>query len=98
LDLLNKSTAKPVRKKRRGYIPKRKVCHFCAEKIEAIDYKDVPRLWQFLSDTWKIEKGRKYGTCAKHQRSLARAIKRARHLALLPFSVSHADENETKQK
>ncbi|MBM3942683.1 MAG: 30S ribosomal protein S18 [SAR202 cluster bacterium] len=58
---------------------------FCAEHIETIDYKDVERLRRFVSDRAKMEPPRKTGVCAKHQRELSAAIKRARHLALLPF-------------
>ncbi len=73
----------------RRWTPRRKVCGFCAEKIGVIDYKDVNRLRRYLSERGKIEPRRKTGTCAGHQRQLARAIKRARHLALLPFVVSY---------
>ena len=67
---------------------RRKVCLFCVDKIEQVDYKDVPRLRRYISDRAKIEPRRKTGTCAKHQRSLTVAIKRARHVALLPFTSS----------
>ena len=67
------------------YAPRRKVCQFCVEKLSHIDYKDLMRLRRFLSDRAKIEPRRKTGTCAKHQRSLTTAIKRSRHVALLPF-------------
>ena len=70
-------------------MPRRKVCAFCADKIPVIDYKDVGRLRRYLSDRGKIEPRRKTGTCARHQRALATAIKRARHLALLPFTGEH---------
>ncbi len=73
----------------RRWTPRRKVCGFCAEKITVIDYKDVNRLRRYLSERGKIEPRRKTGTCAGHQRQLATAIKRARHLALLPFVVSY---------
>lgn len=63
----------------------RRRCHFCAEKITHIDYKNTDLLRRFLSDRGKIRPRRQTGTCARHQRRLARAIKRARHLALLPF-------------
>ena len=66
---------------------RKKVCRFCAEGIEEIDYKDVERLKNYLSERGKILPRRMTGTCAKHQRQLARAIKRARILALLPFVV-----------
>ena len=66
-------------------VPKRKVCLFCADKSETIDYKDVPRLRRYLSERAKIVPRRVPGTCARHQRQLTIAIKRARHLALLPY-------------
>ena len=72
----------------RRFIVKPKVCAFCAEKI-AIDYKDVARLRRYVSERGKIEPRRRTGVCAKHQRSLALAIKRARYLALLPYAPSH---------
>jgi small subunit ribosomal protein S18 len=68
------------------YFPRRKVCGFCIDGIRAVDYKDVGRLRRYTSDRGKIEPRRKTGTCAKHQRSLSVAIKRARHVALLPFT------------
>lgn len=64
---------------------KKKVCAFCADKIEHIDYKDVPRLRKFVSERSKILPRRITGTCAKHQRQLTIAIKRARHIAILPY-------------
>lgn len=83
-------TEKPKRKwEGAKYVPKRKVCAFCAEKINYIDYKDPAKLRQYISDRAKIEPRRRTGTCAKHQRALAVAIKRARHLALLPFVTAH---------
>jgi len=81
---------KPKREGKGRYVPKRKVCSFCAEKAAVIDYKDVNRLRRYVSDRGKIEPRGKTGTCAKHQRALATAIKRARHLALLPFVGSGA--------
>ncbi len=71
------------------YAPRRRVCFFCSEKVEVIDYKDPLRLRRYISDRGKIEPRRKTGTCAKHQRALAMAIKRARHLALLPYVPDH---------
>lgn len=65
---------------------KKKVCMFCADKIEHIDYKDVARLRRFISERAKILPRRMTGTCAKHQRQLTTEIKRARHIALLPYS------------
>ena len=64
---------------------RKKVCAFCAEKIEYIDYKDSARLRKFISERGKILPRRISGTCAKHQRELTTAIKRARHTALLPY-------------
>ncbi|MBI4300814.1 MAG: 30S ribosomal protein S18 [Chloroflexi bacterium] len=74
------------------YIPRRKVCSFCEEKTKTIDYKDINRLRRFISDRGKIEPRRKTGTCARHQRRLTIALKRARHLALLPFTAAHIRE------
>jgi small subunit ribosomal protein S18 len=72
------------------FVPRRKVCAFCVEHIEIIDYKDVGRLRRYISDRSKMEPKRKTGVCASHQRDLATAIKRARHLALLPFTPVHS--------
>ncbi len=66
---------------------RRKVCNFCVEKVEYIDYKDVPRLRRYISDRAKILPRRVTGTCAKHQRELTTAIKRARHIAILPYTA-----------
>ena len=64
---------------------RRKVCMFCADKIDNIDYKDVPRLRRHMSERGKILPCRMTGACAKHQRQLTIAIKRARQIALLPY-------------
>ena len=64
---------------------RKKVCVFCAEKATAIDYKDVAKLHKFISERSKRLPRRVTGTCAAHQRALTEAIKRARHVALLPF-------------
>ena len=64
---------------------RRKVCAFCEAKIHNIDYKDVSRLRKYLSERGKIVPRRVTGTCAAHQRQLTTAIKRARHIALLPY-------------
>ena len=69
--------------------PRRKVCPFCAGKIEMVNYKNPVRLRRFISDRGKIEPRRKTGVCARHQRILALAIKRARHLALVPYVSAH---------
>ncbi len=70
-------------KKRRP--AKRKVCAFCADKSKVIDYKDIATLKRFVTEKGKIVPRRQTGVCAMHQRELARAIKRARVMALLPF-------------
>ena len=67
--------------------PRKKVCTFCVEKVDEIDYKDVEKLKRFVSDKGKILPRRVTGTCAKHQRKVTEAIKRARTIALLPFTV-----------
>ena len=67
--------------RRGGRKGRRKVCSFCVDKVETIDYKDVPRLRKFISDRSKILPRRVTGTCAAHQRELTTAIKRARHVA-----------------
>lgn len=82
------SGGRPMRPKGK-YAPRRKVCQFCVDKIAYIDYKDLMRLRRFLSERAKIEPARKTGTCAKHQRALATALKRARHVALLPYTAEH---------
>lgn len=64
---------------------RRKVCGFCVDKVNYIDFKNATKLRRYTSDRGKIEPRRKTGTCAKHQRALATAIKRAREIALLPF-------------
>src|SRR5437660_3425585 len=73
----------------RKFTPRRKVCQFCVDKVKEVDYKDLVRLRRFLSERGKIEPRRKTGTCAAHQRSLNVALKRARQLALLPFTAEH---------
>ena len=65
---------------------RRKVCKFCVEKATSIDYKDTKKLQGFISEAGKILPRRMTGTCAMHQRQLTEAIKRARHLALLPYT------------
>ena len=74
---------------RRPFGPSRKVCAFCVEKTKVIDYKNGDMLRRYVTERGKIRSGRKSGTCAKHQRRLAVALKRARYLALLPFTSEH---------
>ena len=73
---------RPARGARKG---RKKVCSFCVDKIESIDYKDAGKLRKFVSERSKILPRRVTGTCARHQRELTTAIKRARHIALLPY-------------
>ncbi len=82
----NKTAAAPVKKTYKR-IPRKKVCVFCQEKVEVIDYKDVNRLKKFVTEGGKMLPRRMSGTCAKHQRELSKAIKRARIAALLPFKA-----------
>ncbi len=70
---------------------RRKVCVFCVDHVTEIDYKDLGRLRRFISERGKIEPRRKTGTCAKHQRRLTVALKRARAIALLPYTPSQAN-------
>jgi small subunit ribosomal protein S18 len=74
------------KKQWRGRRPKRKNCQFCVEKTKGIDFKDSLRIRRFVTDRGKILPRRVSGNCAKHQRLLAVAIKRARELALLPYT------------
>ncbi|MGN1051221.1 MAG: 30S ribosomal protein S18 [Acutalibacteraceae bacterium] len=70
----------------RGRKGRKKVCAFCVDKVEKIDYKDIARLRRYMSERAKILPRRVTGTCAAHQRELTVAIKRARYLALLPYT------------
>ena len=72
----------------RRYVARPKICQFCADKNVAIDYKQSDFLRRFVTEDGKIRPRRQTGTCARHQRELATAIKRARHLALLPFAFT----------
>ena len=72
-----------------GRRPRRRVCSFCVEKVQRIDYKDVGRIRRYISERGKIDPRRKSGTCAKHQRMLTAALKRARLMALLPYTAEH---------
>lgn len=68
---------------------RRRVCIMCADHMKTVDYKNISFLRRFVSDRARIETRRKTSACAKHQRALARAIKRARHLAMLPYTAEH---------
>lgn len=72
-----------------GRFGRRRVCAFCVDKVDHIDYKEPAKLRRYVSDRAKIEPRRKTGTCAKHQRMLTLALKRARHIALLPYTAMH---------
>lgn len=80
---------RPERGGGRRRFGRRKVCSFCVEKATSIDYKDPAKLRRYLSDRARIDPRRKTGTCTKHQRWLGVALKRARHLALLPYTQGH---------
>ncbi len=73
--------------KRRGGMRRKKVCQFCADKTETIDYKDVEKLKKYVTERGKILPKRITGTCAVHQREVTKAIKRARIVALLPYTA-----------
>jgi small subunit ribosomal protein S18 len=80
---------RPRRRGGGGRFGRRRVCAFCVDKIDHIDYKEPAKLRRYVSDRAKIEPRRKTGTCAKHQRMLTTALKRARHIALLPYTAMH---------
>lgn len=76
----------------RRYIARPKICQFCADKNVQIDYKQADALRRFVTEEGKIRPRRQTGTCARHQRQLANAIKRARHLAMLPFTAESLED------
>ncbi|NMC79213.1 MAG: 30S ribosomal protein S18 [Chloroflexi bacterium] len=76
----------------RRYVARPKICQFCADKNIPIDYKQVDILRRFVTEDGKIRPRRQTGTCARHQRRLANAIKRARHLAMLPFTAESLED------
>lgn len=79
-------TERSERPNRGGRKGRKKVCSFCVDRVETIDYKDIARLRKYISERAKILSRRTTGTCAHHQRELTVAIKRARHIALLPYT------------
>lgn len=83
--MMNNDDKQQQKKVRRGR-PRRKICAFCADKATSIDYKDTAKLKRFMTERGKIQPRRTSGVCAKHQRQLAMAIKRARMMALLPYT------------
>ncbi|WP_206811262.1 30S ribosomal protein S18 [Paradesulfitobacterium ferrireducens] len=74
-------------KRERGRRPRKRVCSFCVDKVESIDYKETGKLRKFITERGKILPRRISGNCAKHQRQVTVAIKRARSIALLPYTV-----------
>ncbi|MDD3652659.1 MAG: 30S ribosomal protein S18 [Desulfotomaculaceae bacterium] len=72
-------------KRERGRRGKKRICSFCVDKMAAIDYKDIPRLKKYITERGKILPRRISGNCARHQRMVTTAIKRARYIALLPY-------------
>ncbi|MEW6523533.1 MAG: 30S ribosomal protein S18 [Bacillota bacterium] len=74
-------------RRERGRKPKRRVCSFCVDKIDLVDYKDTGKLRRFITERGKILPRRITGNCARHQRQVTLAIKRARIMALLPFTI-----------
>jgi small subunit ribosomal protein S18 len=74
-------------KREKGRRPKKKICSFCVDKVESIDYKDLGKLRRYTTERGKILPRRISGNCAKHQRQMTIAIKRARSIALLPFTT-----------
>jgi small subunit ribosomal protein S18 len=78
----SESSGAPVRR----YYARPRECQFCTDKSVTINYKEIETLRRYVTDVGKIRPRRQTGACAKHQRELARAVKRARHIALLPFS------------
>ena len=87
---------KEIKEKGRRFIFKPKVCAFCVDKTD-IDYKDISKLRRYVSDRARIEPRRRTGACAKHQRRLALAIKRARYLALLPYAPDHISPKRSSE-
>ncbi len=85
--MLKERRTKFAPRRRGAFIFRKKVCKFCTEKINDINYKDTARLAKFITERGKIMPSRITGNCARHQRALARAIKRARQIALLPYSA-----------
>ncbi len=74
-------------RREKGRRPKKRVCSFCVDKVEIIDYKDAGKLRRFITERGKMLPRRISGNCARHQRQLTTAIKRARNIAILPFTV-----------
>lgn len=80
------------------FYARRKVCGFCVNKVKHIDHKNIEVLRNYVSERFKMDARRKTGTCSRHQRALAAAIKRARILALLPYSPNHRGMYATSRR
>ncbi|MBN2386186.1 MAG: 30S ribosomal protein S18 [Anaerolineales bacterium] len=89
---MDHNTNGPEHGQERRYVARPKVCQFCIDKHLAIDYKQTDVLRRFVTEEGKIRPRRQTGTCAKHQRQLAGAVKRARHIGLLPFTGGSWDD------
>ncbi len=74
-------------RRERGRRPKKRVCSFCVDKVDSVDYKDINKLKRFITERGKLLPRRISGNCARHQRQVTRSIKRARLVALLPFTL-----------
>ena len=95
-----KQRSRPTRRRDRKGGPgggRRKSCPYCRDKVEFVDYKDVATLRKFISDRGKIRSRRITGACRRHQSQIARAVKRARELALLPYVSEHAGRDEDER-
>jgi small subunit ribosomal protein S18 len=88
--MATQSASRPSAPAPRRRFGRRKICRFCADKGQIIDYKDIENLKSFLSESGKIVPRRISGSCAAHQRQLAESIKNARQVALIPYAASHA--------
>ena len=83
---LRTKSDKPIKKKDKFLLARKRTCRFCADKVKELDYKEAKRMEAFIKERGKIVSSRITGNCAKHQRSLTEAIKRSRFLALLPYT------------
>lgn len=83
-------SSRPSSSAPRRRFSRRKICRYCADKTQKIDYKDIDNLRYYLTERGKIVPRRISGTCATHQRQIAEAIKNARQIALLPYTASHS--------
>ena len=85
--MADRNAKKPIKGDKPFRKPRKKICNFCVDRVDAIDYKEVEKLKKYVSDKGKILPRRVTGTCARHQRKVTEAIQRARHIALLPYTV-----------